>query len=130
MIFLDTSGIYALADRDDQYHDDAMRILNLALERNEEIVTHNYVIVESAALLQRRLGLDIAVRFLRDVHSFTIIWIDDDMHESAVEYLERENPTKVSLVDALSFHTMRNNGIDKYLGFDKHFDDAGFSVYA
>jgi len=57
MIFLDTSGIFALADRDDAMHDRAIRMLKSAQNAREEILTHNYVLVESAALLQRRLGL-------------------------------------------------------------------------
>ena len=38
MIFLDTSGIYALADKDDQNHDSALRMFESMLRSGEEIL--------------------------------------------------------------------------------------------
>ena len=56
MIFLDTSAIYALADRDDPNHSQAAAAFRRLLEDGEEALVHSYILVESAALLQRRLG--------------------------------------------------------------------------
>ena len=56
MIFLDTSAIYALADKADPNHADAYKKFDLALKAGEIFLLHNYVLVESAALLQARLG--------------------------------------------------------------------------
>ena len=66
MIFLDTSGIFALADSDDAMHHDANRMIAVAKDAGEQIMTHSYVLVESAALLQNRLGLKIALTFLEE----------------------------------------------------------------
>ena len=51
MIFLDTSAIYALADRDDKNHQQAIRLFQEALTNRERFIVHNYILVESAALL-------------------------------------------------------------------------------
>lgn len=40
-----------------------------------------------------------------------------------------EKKEKISLVDALSFQIMLDNGINKYMGFDRNFDGAGFTPY-
>ena len=61
MIFVDSSAIYALADASDDSHELAKSILAAALESGEELLTHNYVLLESTALIQRRLGLNIAM---------------------------------------------------------------------
>lgn len=129
MIFLDTSAIYALADTDDQMHEDALRMFRSAQESNEEFLTHSYVLVESAALLQRRLGFKVALAFLEEANAFTVVWVDQELHSQGVEYLRQRNLANVSLVDALSLLLMHGKGLQSYLGFDKHFTDAGFSRY-
>lgn len=130
MIFIDTSFVYALADNDDLNHEDAVKLFSSVLQANEEIVTHNYVLVECAALLQRRLSMDIALTFLEDARSFRLIWVDEELHGQAVEELRRQNLSRLSMVDVLSFLAMRREGIRRFLGFDKHFEEAGFERYA
>ena len=57
MIFVDSSAIYALADSTDDSHEVSKSILAAALQSSEEFLTHNYVLLESTALVQSRLGL-------------------------------------------------------------------------
>ncbi len=130
MIFLDTSCIYALADTDDRNHAKAVRAFDAARNAGEEVATHCYVLVESAALLQRRLGLRVALAFLEDAANFTLIWVDGNLHGRAVEYQRRTGLADLSLVDAVSFVMMGEMKISHYLGFDRHFDSVGFSRYA
>jgi len=60
-IFVDTSAFYALLDRDDRNHQKAKKKWAEILEATPALVTSNYVLVETLALLQSRLGLE-AVR--------------------------------------------------------------------
>ena len=89
MIFLDTSAIYAWADAADPNHPTSVRRLQAILERGEELLTHNYVLVESLALLQSRLGVRAAVKLAQDAPSFVVEWVDDELHASGVRELER-----------------------------------------
>ena len=130
MIFLDTSAVYAMADTGDKDHEEALRLFEAAQRADEEIVTHGYVLVESAALLQRRLGLKTALDFLDDAVNFTLAWVDGGLHTRAVEYLRQARQADLSLVDAVSFVVMREMNTSLYLGFDGHFDAAGFCRYA
>ena len=130
MIFLDTSAIYALADTGDQMHSEAVSAFEAARNADEEVVTHSYVLVESAALLQRRLGLGAALTFLDNAANFTLVWVDGELHTRAVEYLQQARQADLSLVDAVSFLVMGELNTTHYLGFDGHFDSAGFSRYA
>jgi len=129
VIFLDTSAIYALADKADPNHDTAYRKFDLALKSGETFFLHNYVLIESAALLQARLGLPSAIIFLKDAKSFEVEWIDQDLHEEAAEELERIGKRGISFVDCTSFLVMRRKGIQKVLAFDPDFQDQGFTTY-
>ena len=56
MIFVDTSALLALLDRDDEFHARAATVIR-SLGADDALLTHEYVIVETTALAQRRLGL-------------------------------------------------------------------------
>jgi len=129
MIFLDTSAIYALADRADPNHRRVKECFRGVLEAGQTLLTHNYVLVESMALLQRRLGLAAAVRFARDAEGFEVVWVDESTHGEALARVEKTGTRGVSLVDAVSFLIMRKRGIRTALAFDDAFVAAGFRLY-
>jgi predicted nucleic acid-binding protein len=89
MIFLDTSAIYAWADAADPNHPIAVRRLRLILEAGEGLLTHNYVLVESMALLQARLGLAADIKLAKDATTFVIEWVDEDLHGFRYPPMER-----------------------------------------
>ncbi|MBM4339913.1 MAG: PIN domain-containing protein [Deltaproteobacteria bacterium] len=129
MIFLDTSAIYALSDKADPHHITALKKFDDALRAGETFLIHNYIIVESAALLQARLGYPTAARFLREVKSFDLEWIDQELHEDAEKELERIGKRGVSLVDCASFVVMKRRGVKEVLAFDADFQEQGFTLY-
>lgn len=129
MIFLDTSGVLALAMEIDSFHAKAFRMMETALAAREQILVHNYVLLESAALLQSRIGKDAAVIFLEKAALFHIVWVDSHLHSQAVEYLAQNGESKLSFVDVVSFLVMRSRGSTEFIGFDKHFIEAGFTPY-
>jgi len=129
MIFLDTSGILALAMEIDSFHAKAFEIMETALAAREHILVHNYVLLESAALIQSRIGKDAAVIFLERAALFDIVWVDSHLHDQAVEHLAQNGASKLSFVDVMSFLVMRSRGITEFIGFDKHFIEAGFTQY-
>ena len=72
MIFLDTSAVYALADKADPNHVAACTKFDLALKPRETLLIHHYILMESAALLQARLGVQSAILFLNDAKAFEV----------------------------------------------------------
>lgn len=129
MIFLDTSAIYAWADAADPNHSVSVRRLQAVLDSREELLTHNYVLVESTALLQTRLGLSAAAKLAKDAAAFVIEWVDDDLHASGLRELERARKRRVSLVDHISFLVMKRRGVATALAFDPDFVSAGFQLF-
>ena len=128
MIFVDTSAIYALADHRDMNHLDAAHRFDALLQSRRRLFTHSYVLVESMALLDRRLGRDAMFAFASEVRAFEIEWVGMSLHGRAVDALQDAGRT-VSLVDQVSFLVMRAHGIDEAFAFDRHFTSAGFRLY-
>ena len=128
MIFIDTSAIYALADREDPNHPTAYNKLEDILKSGEIFLLHNYILLESTALLQARLGLSSAVLFLKDAKTFEVEWVDLELHEEAEKELERIGKRGISLVDCTSFIVMRRRGVQRAFAFDPDFKDQGFSI--
>ena len=67
-VFVDTSAFYAVLDRDDARHARAKRAWHKLLEGGEHAaITTNYVVVETVAIAQNRLGVQAVRTFVDDV---------------------------------------------------------------
>src|SRR5262245_58906805 len=130
MIFLDTSAIYAWADVGDVNHERAIHRLQLILDSKERLLTHNYVLVESLALLQARLGLAAALKLSKDSRAFIVDWVDEDLHAAGVRELDRSRKRNISLVDQISFLIMRQRQVTTAFAFDPDFRTAGCQIFA
>ncbi len=128
MIFLDTSAIYALADSNDPFHRTVRERFQALLDADEQILTHNYVLVEAIALLQTRLGRAVALKFANDARAFEIDWVDQATHEGAIDDLARREGRRVSLVDQVSFIVMRRRRVRTALAVDSDFEREGFRL--
>jgi uncharacterized protein len=128
--FVDTSAIYAWADAADPHHRTAVRALQALLESGEDLLTHNYVLVESMALLQSRLGVAAAGKFAADAQTFVVEWVDDDLHASGVSALTASGKRRLSLVDHISFLVMNRRRVETAFAFDPDFTAAGFRLFS
>lgn len=126
MILWDSSAVYALADKTDINNKRAKELLSQLLESQEELVFHNYIVVESVALLQRRLGLQAAHEFLGQVKKFRVFWVESPLHQLAEDYFSKHATRKLSFVDCVSFVLMRQENIAEAFVFDDDFEKAGF----
>jgi predicted nucleic acid-binding protein len=127
-IFVDTSALYAVLCQDDANYVAAAQYWKQVLLSEESLVCTNYVLIETIALLQHRLGMK-AVKVFQDsvCPVFSIEWIDSDHHNSAVDSLLTANRRNLSLVDCTSFVIMRHLGIQNVFAFDEHFAEQGFT---
>lgn len=124
---VDTSALYALADRADANHEEAAAAFREL--GSEELVTHNYVVVESAALAQRRLGQRIATRLLLDLLApVRVRWVDEALHRAAETAFLASGARTVSLVDQVSFELMRRERIERAFAFDADFRRQGLKT--
>jgi predicted nucleic acid-binding protein len=128
-IFIDTSAFYALIDRDDANHQKGKRAWIDILEAGHTLMTTNYILVETFALLQSRLGLDAVRGFQEDVVPLIHVeFITPELHRSGIAALLSASRRRLSLVDCVSFEVMRYSGIKSAFTFDSHFNEQGFRV--
>lgn len=129
MIFIDTSAFLALLDMNDIYHERATKKWIALLEEGRECVTSNYVLLESIAITQKRLGLEavqeLSNNILEHIH---VDWVDEAQHVQALESVLSTNRRKLSFVDCTAFQTMRRLGIETTFTFDSHFREEGYDV--
>lgn len=126
-MLIDSSALYAALDRLDKNHAAANACFVEAIRRGDDLRTHNYIVTESCALVQRRLGADAAADLLRRLVPLTeIVWVDREVHESAAAAFIAARSTSVSLVDRVSFEVMRREGLETAFAFDTDFVRAGF----
>ena len=92
------------------------------------LVTTSYVLVESVALLQCRLGLA-AVRTLQeDIYPLLHVeWLGNELHEAGVAAVLAAQRRQLSLVDCISFDVMRRRSLQTAFTFDRHFAEQGFA---
>jgi predicted nucleic acid-binding protein len=128
-VFVDTSALYALLDRDDQNHAMAAAIWLDLIDRGASLVCTNYVLVEAFALVQHRLGMDAARTLENDVLAIVDVqWVTEASHQAGVAALLTAASQRLSLVDCVSFGTMRSLGIQTAFAFDRHFEEQGFAL--
>jgi predicted nucleic acid-binding protein len=128
-VFVDTSAFYAVMDAGDAVHHSAKTEWKQLLSEGVELCTSNYVMVETLALLQSRIGLGAVRLFAEDITPvLKILWVDSSAHESAVQLLLTANRRDLSFVDCMSFQAMRSRGIREAFCFDPHFSEQGFQV--
>lgn len=128
-VFLDTSALLAVLDADDLYHGEAETIWLRLLASDELLLTSNYVLVETTALAQSRLGLEAVRALAQDIMpALQIHWIDEALHEAGLHTTLEEARRKLSLVDCTSFEVMRRHEVTRAFAFDRHFAEQGFEL--
>ena len=127
IVFVDTSALYAALDEEDERHDRVVRAFRDLADAS--LFTHNYVVAESAALVERRLGKEHARYLIQDLlRPIEIVWIDEALHHAAASAYLASGTTGPSLVDFTSFEVMRLRGVRTALAVDRDFADAGFEL--
>ncbi len=99
-ILVDTSAIFALVSPEDKFHAEAQDTFSELVERGDQLYTTSYVLVESSALIHRRLGFEVLRTFIQSIQGvWETIWIDRSTHEEIWNRMRSRDGTRLSLVD-------------------------------
>ena len=128
-VFLDTVGLIALLNRDDEYHGPAAAIFPEIGRSQRPVVTTNLVLAEVGNGLARTALRNEVVWLIETLYRepcATVVCVTADQMVSGVE-LYRDRQDKLwGLVDCVSFALMRKMGIQDAFTADHHFEQAGF----
>lgn len=99
-VLIDTSAFYALLSATDTFHQRGRDTYDRLIDRDLELWTTSYVLVETLALAHRRLGFS-ALQQLVDVveKRVSTFWIDGTVHGEAWNRLAANQGRGLSFVD-------------------------------
>ena len=124
-VLVDTSAVYALVDRDDAFHREAVAILRSLPGRALTPLLTNFIVAESHALLLSRMGAAMARRWLLG-QAWQIEAVQARDEEIAKDIIRKYTDKSFSYTDATSFAVMARAGISVAFGCDPHFQQYGF----
>ena len=129
LVFADTGGFYALADRRDPAHARARHFVEGC---DAVLLTTDHVFAETMSLLTKRLGKEIAVTFGKALRSSPSVRIEEapfEVREKAWQLFSRHRDKDYDLIDCISFSMMEAFRDREAFGFDRHFAQYGFRLF-
>jgi len=127
-VVIDTSAFYALASDNDRYHDKAFELFESLVSDEVLLCTTSYALVETHALVSRRLGFAAVRRFVEVIgDQMEIVWVDRVLHEEAWTRLLEAGGTGLNLVDWTLALTAQERSATLF-SFDSDFRGAGMLV--
>ncbi|OGQ89622.1 MAG: hypothetical protein A2253_12070 [Deltaproteobacteria bacterium RIFOXYA2_FULL_55_11] len=124
MVFVDTGAFYAAINRNDENHREATAIFNSATEDGWRLITSNFVVAETHALILARMGRELAVAWLRSIPA-NIIRVSKADEEKAKRIIFGYRDKEFSFCDATSFALIERLRIKEAMAFDRHFGQYG-----
>ena len=128
-VFADTSALLAIIDEGDARYAEVIETLVGLRASDAELITTNYVVVETVSLVQRRLGVGAVRLLLEDIlPGVALAWVTPEWHTASLSALVVADRRHLSLVDCTSFEAMRRLNVHEVLALDRHFAEMGFEV--
>lgn len=129
VVFLDTVGLVALWDKDDQWHSLARTAYEGLVRERKPMVTTTFVLLEcgnAAARRPYRLAVDRLRKQMLDEGTL-IVPTAEDWDAGWLAYRDGVS-SAAGIVDQVSFAVMRRIGIGSVFSNDRHFRAAGFEL--
>src|SRR5438105_2133061 len=121
-VFLDTVGLIAVWDTDDQWHVAAETAYQQIVSQRRATLTTSYVLLECGNTSARRTfrGDVCELRQGLELRNELIVPTEDDWRRAWAAY-ERGEAAQAGIVDHVSFVVMRRLGITDAFTNDRHF---------
>lgn len=128
-VLVDTSAFYALFSATDLFHDRARNAYELLMDREYELWTTSYTLIETVALLHRRLDFQVVSKFAEWRSSnLGVLWIDCRVHDSAWGLFVNAQGRGLSFVDWTTVVASREIDDAPVFTFDAGFANEGLPV--
>ena len=127
-LFIDTSGFYALLDKNDKNHS----LIETVINQFDIFFTSNYIIDELITLTRvRKLKTKKLTEFINDLiegNICPVLRVTLEIERAAWKMSQKYSDQNFSFTDCTSFILMKENEIRYACSLDKHFVIAGFSL--
>lgn len=128
-VFLDTVGLLALWDTDDQWHDAAQSAYKGVVSSRQPVATTTFILLECGnAAARRPYREDVCLlRRTLELRNEVIVPTESDWVAAWNAYQQGEGG-RAGIVDCVSFAVMRRLTIRQAFTNDRHFQEAGFET--
>lgn len=127
LVLVDSSGVLALLNRHDQWHNKAKIVLQDLVNQQASFIMTNYLVAECHSLLLARIDANIARRWLLTL-DWNIIYVTLKDEQLAKSIISKYTDKDFSLTDATAFVIMQRYNIKVAFTFDTHYEQFGFNV--
>jgi predicted nucleic acid-binding protein len=127
-VFIDTSFVIALVNKNDQHHSVALSRANQFAGKG--LVTTDAILLEIGNALSRnfkRESVEIIEDFLNS-NDVRVVHLDPLLFRKAFDLYKSHSDKSWGLIDCVSFVVMKDLGISDALSADRHFEQAGFNL--
>lgn len=125
-IFADTGAFLAYRNKKDKYHETALKLFMDALKgKYGQIYTSDYIYDEALTLaLTRTNNLAVAMDIAQVIRSprIKMVFVDTEILEKSTKTFKQYSDRNLSFTDAVSIEIIKDLNIEKYFGFDSHFE--------
>ena len=127
-VLIDTSAFYAVFSDADRFHNRASGVYHILQDRRQELWVTSYTLVETLALLHRRLGFEVVSTFSEwGGSNLQVLWVDRLLHQAAWDRFFASQGHGLSFVDWTTVVASREMDAPVFT-FDDGFANEGLRV--
>jgi len=130
-VFLDTSGLIAVVNADDQWHPAAKSVWQTLVDSAVPLLTTSLVLIEIgdglSRIQHRQLAIDLHDR-LRTSSRVDVVQVTPDDEAGGWELFRNRNDKEWGLTDCVSMLVARHRDVREFFSCDHHFEQAGFRI--
>lgn len=129
-LIADTSGLYALVDRNDPHHAQAASFLKAHVQPGCLLVS-NHVFDETMTLVKARLGMRVALQLglrLRNSRFVEMVVFSPAEEGATWRVFSRHTDKDWSYTDCACLVLARGRGVQEAFSFDRHFAQMGLTM--
>ena len=130
-VFLDTSGLIALVNTDDQWHRRAEIVWAELSDSGTGLITTSLVLIELADGLSRVHHRGLAVQLvdaLERSRRVEIVPVDEHLEQRGWQLFRVREDKDWGMTDCVSMSLMADRRIQDVFTADHHFEQAGFNI--
>ncbi len=125
-VFIDTGAFLAYRNKKDKYHENAKKLFMEALNgKYGQMYTSDYIYDEAltlAVVWSKNIAAALDIAGVMQSPRIKMVFVDAGLLERATKTFRQYSSRNLSFTDAVSIEIMNEFGIEKYLGFDAHFN--------
>lgn len=128
-VFVDAFAWIASINKNDNYHEISLSILENLIKEKTKLITTNYVLIETINALSNTGFRKSVIEFINKIEnsqSVSIVKITDEIYNNAWNIYKKRLDKDWRITDCTSFEVMHRFKINKAFTNDNHFEQAGY----